>query len=61
VIHLAPSNKSNPYIIGGGGLYHRTIEFTAPTIATVTGFDPFFGFFPVNVAANQVLQIELRI
>ena len=56
VIHFAPSNKFNPYIIGGGGLYHRTIEFTAPTIATVTGFDPFFGFFPVNVPANQVLQ-----
>jgi len=57
VIHFAPSNKFNPYIIGGGGLYHRTVEFTAPTIATVTGFDPFFGiFFPVNVAANQVLQ-----
>ena len=56
VIHFAPSNKFNPYIIGGGGLYHRTVEFTAPTIATVTGFDPFFGiFFPVNVAANQVL------
>jgi opacity protein-like surface antigen len=57
VIHFAPANKFNPYIIGGGGLYHRTIEFTAPTVATVTGFDPFFGiFFPVNVPANQVLQ-----
>jgi len=56
VIHFAPSNKFNPYIIGGGGLYHRTVEFTAPTIATLTGFDPFFGFFPVNVPANQVLQ-----
>jgi opacity protein-like surface antigen len=55
VIHFAPSNKFNPYIIGGGGLYHRTVEFTAPTVATVTGFDPFFGFFPVNVPANQVL------
>lgn len=57
VIHFAPSNRFNPYIIGGGGLYHRTIEFTAPTVATLTAFDPFFGlFFPVAVPANQVLQ-----
>lgn len=57
VIHFAPSNRFNPYIIGGGGLYHRTIEFTAPTIATVAGFDPFLGiFFPIDVPANQVLQ-----
>ena len=57
VIHFAPSNRFNPYVIGGGGLYHRTIEFTAPTVATVTGFDPFLGIFvPFNVAANQVLQ-----
>ena len=56
VIHFAPSNRFNPYIIGGGGIYHRTVEFTAPTVATVTGFDPFFGiFFPVDVPANQVL------
>lgn len=59
VIHFAPSNKFNPYIIGGGGIYHRTVEFTAPTVATVAGFDPFFGtFFPFNVAANQVLQSD---
>jgi len=44
------------YVVGGGGLYHRSQEFTAPTVATVTGFDPFFGFVPVNVAANQVLS-----
>lgn len=47
IIHFAPSNRFDPYIIGGGGLYHRTIEFTAPTVATVTGFDPFLGIlFP---------------
>jgi hypothetical protein len=55
VIHFAPSNRFNPYIIGSDGIYHRTVEFTATTIATVTGFDRFFGFFPVNVPANQVL------
>ena len=35
---------------------YRHVEFTQPTIATFTAFDPFFGvFFPVGVPANQVL------
>jgi len=55
IVHLNPKGPVDVYLIGGGGLYHRTQEFTAPTVATVTGFDPFFGFFPVNVPANQVL------
>jgi opacity protein-like surface antigen len=55
VVHLNPRGHFDVYAIGGGGLYHRTQEFTAPTVATVTGFDPFFGFVPINVQANQVL------
>jgi opacity protein-like surface antigen len=57
VVHLNPHRGPvDVYVTGGGGLYHRTQEFTAPTIATVTGFDPWFGFFfPVSVQANQVL------
>jgi opacity protein-like surface antigen len=55
VVHLNPKGHFDVYVVGGGGLYHRTQEFTAPTVATVTGFDPFFGFFPVDVPANQVL------
>ena len=56
IVHLTPHSKADVYVVGGGGLYHRSQEFTAPTVATVTGFDPFFGFVPVNVAANQVLS-----
>jgi len=56
VVHLNPHRGPvDVYLIGGGGLYHRTQEFTQPTTATVTGFDPFFGFFPVDVPASQVL------
>jgi len=55
VVHLNPRGHLDVYLIGGGGLYHRTQEFTSPTVATVTGFDPFFGFVPVEVPANQVL------
>ncbi len=61
VIHFAPSNKFNPYIIGGGGLYHRTIEFTAPTVATVTGFDPFFGILSSDFLSQPGSGLELGI
>lgn len=37
------------YLIGGGGYYRRTVEFTQPAITTVTAFDPFFGFYPANI------------
>lgn len=40
----------------GGGVYHRNQDFTAPTVATITGFDPFFGFYPVNVPTTEILQ-----
>ena len=55
VLHLTPRGKLDAYLIGGGGYYRRTVEFTEPGIATITAFDPFFGFFPANVATNVVL------
>lgn len=57
VIHFRPHAEApvDFYLTGGGGIYHRTVEFTAPTIATVTAFDPWFGFFPVDVPANQII------
>lgn len=56
VIHLTSHSPVDVYLIGGPGVYHRNVEFTQPTIATFTAFDPFFGvFFPVAVPANQVL------
>lgn len=45
----------SPYLIGGVGYYRRVVEFTRPTIAAVTVFDPFFGFFPVFFPADQVI------
>jgi hypothetical protein len=56
VIRFHPHGKVDFYLIGGPGIYHRNVEFTRPTIATYTGFDPFFGvFYPIAVPANQVL------
>jgi hypothetical protein len=55
IVHLTPKRHFDLYVTGGGGIYHRFQEFTAPTVAVTTGFDPFFGFFPVALQANQVL------
>ncbi len=56
VIRFNPNGKVDFYLIGGPGVFHRHVEFTQPTIATFTGFDPFFGvFYPIAVPANQVL------
>jgi hypothetical protein len=56
---LAPLIRSLRYRDSPGGLYHRTIEFSAPTLANVFGFDPFFGIYPATIAANQILSIPL--
>jgi opacity protein-like surface antigen len=62
IIHVNPRGPVDFYLVGGAGVYHRTIEFTAPTGAIFTGFDPFFGFFyPVGVPANQVLASQTTV
>lgn len=56
IIHVVPHSKVDVYITGGGGIYHRTQEFTAPGVASVTGFSPFFGFYNVGVPTTQILS-----
>ena len=58
IVRFNPTGRFDFYLIGGGGFYHRTVEFTQPTITSVVAFDPFFGFFPVNVPANQVVASQ---
>jgi Outer membrane protein beta-barrel domain len=55
IVHLNPKGHVDFYLIGGGGIYHRYHEFTQPTVTTLTGFNPFFGFYPVAVPTTQVL------
>jgi opacity protein-like surface antigen len=55
-VHFNPQGRFGVYATGGGGFYRRTIDFTAPTLDTVTLFDPFYGvFFPAAVPATQIL------
>ncbi|MEO8099476.1 MAG: outer membrane beta-barrel protein [Acidobacteriota bacterium] len=56
IIRLNPRGPVDAYFIGGAGLYQWRNQFTAPTVTTVTGFNPFLGvFYPVAVPATQVL------
>lgn len=56
VIRFRPQSRVSFYLIGGPGVYHRYVDFTQPSVAYFTGFDPFFGvFYPVGVPVNQVV------
>ncbi len=57
IVHLTPRSHFDLYVSGGGGVYYRNQEFTQPSTATLTAFDPFFGaFFPVTVPATEILS-----
>ncbi len=56
VFHVGAYRRADMYIIGGGGLYRTTQEFTQPSISTFTTFDPFFGFYNVSVPSTQILS-----
>ncbi len=57
IVHLTPRRHFDIYVSGGGGVFHRTQEFTQPSTATLTAFDPFFGgFFPVTVPTTEILS-----
>jgi hypothetical protein len=55
IVHLNPKGHVDVYLTGGGGFYHQYQDFTQPTVVTGTGFNPFFGFYPVAFPANQVV------
>jgi len=56
IFHITPHKPVDFYLSGGGGVYHWTQEFTAPTISTFTAFDPFFGFYNVGIPTTQILS-----
>jgi opacity protein-like surface antigen len=56
IVHFNPRGRFDAYIVGGGGYYRRTVEFTEPSLIAVMAFDPFFGvLFPATIPANTVL------
>jgi opacity protein-like surface antigen len=60
-LNVIPAGPLHVYVIGGGGWYRRTVEFTQPTTALVTVFDPWWGYFAnAVVPANQVFGSVTR-
>jgi hypothetical protein len=60
-LNLIPVGPVNLYVIGGGGWYRRTVEFTRPTTQLVTVYDPWWGYFGnAVVPANQILGSVTR-
>lgn len=57
IVHLNPKGHFDVYLTGGGGIYHYYQNFTQPSVATFTEFNPFFGgFFPVAVPTTEILS-----
>ncbi len=56
IIRFNPHGRFDAYVIGGGGYYRRTIEFTQPGVGTMNLFDPWYGVvYPVAVPTSVVL------
>lgn len=61
IVRMNPKGPLDAYFIGGVGYYHRTVEFTEPSTATVLVFDPFFGFFvPALIPVDRVIGRVVR-
>jgi opacity protein-like surface antigen len=60
VVHLPVPGRLGAYATGGVGWYHRIVEATRPVAVTTIFFDPFFGFIPGVVGANQVIASRSR-
>ena len=55
VVHLTQEGPVDFYVTGGGGIYHRTVEYTQPVIQQGVFFDPWFGFYPAAFGTNQII------
>ena len=55
VFHLTQEGPVDLYVTGGGGIYHRDIQFSQPGFAEVGFFSPWFGYYPGVIGVNQVL------
>ena len=61
IVHFNPRGRFDAYVIGGGGYYRRSVDYTQPGVGTATFFDPFFGvFLPGRGADHQVLATFIQ-
>src|SRR5262245_53263315 len=56
IVRFPLTHRVGAYVIGGGGVYRRSVEFTQPTTDVVNVFDPWWGYVgPALIPANHVL------
>jgi hypothetical protein len=55
IVHLTPHHHVDLYLIGGGGMYRRTEQFTQSGVATGVGYSPFFGFYQFGIPTTEIL------
>jgi hypothetical protein len=55
IVHVAPKSHVDVYLTGGGGMYRREQDFTAPSVAVVGSYG-FFGYYPVAVPTTVILS-----
>ena len=55
VVHLNTRGRFDVYLTGGGGYYRYYQNFTQPSLAIGTGFNPFFGFYQFAAPTNVVV------
>jgi Outer membrane protein beta-barrel domain len=54
VWHFHPKGVWDIYATGGGGLYQRQQQLTAPTVATASGSNSFFGFNTPGYPSSEI-------
>jgi opacity protein-like surface antigen len=56
VFHPATESVVGGYVLGGGGIYHRTVQLTSPSVGYTTVCDPFwYVCYPALVPIDQIL------
>ena len=55
IVHVTQEGPVDFYVTGGGGIYHRTVEYTQPVVSQGIFFDPWWGFYPAAFGTNQVI------
>jgi hypothetical protein len=58
VIHLTPHSHFDLYVTGGGGMFRRYQDFSAPALVPVSGFNHFFGFYPATEILSSYSVIK---
>ena len=55
VVHLTQEGPVDFYVTGGGGIYHRTVEYTQPVVQQARSSIPGLAFTRPHFVTNQII------